>query len=445
MSLTVINNTIMTNRKFFWPITLLLFLLISSNANAQLTAKGLGLANAYTASARGIDSPYWNPANLGLPDSPQFTGIFFSTIADFNNNSFSLKNYNHYNGSFWTQSDIENILNKIPARGFQSELNSSFKVLSFAVNHFAVTIGMEMNGFILFDKSFFDLALTGNELNKLYQIDNLNSGFLSYSSIGLSWGQGFKVPFADILSFGSTVKLLNGLGYANINKANLLLDTNEQGFKINGNYEITRALGSFGGTFNLGLAARFNNRWTVSLAVDNIVSSIGWSRDVKKEIGEVYGDSLIVLTLEDDEVNSIKDEIDYNNTSFTSGNFKTSIPTVIRFGTLLQAGPFNFTADYYHKFRNESWRATISQFSVGTEWHIFNILSLRSGLAYKDKDMMGTAFGIGMNIIGLTFDFGMMNYGKILPSTSKGVILAIEIGINQDWRSSTKKRVLKKN
>ena len=38
-------------------------------AVAQVTARSAGLAQAYTALARGVDAPLFNPANLGLPDS----------------------------------------------------------------------------------------------------------------------------------------------------------------------------------------------------------------------------------------------------------------------------------------------------------------------------------------------------------------------------------------
>ena len=32
--------------------------------------RSMGLAGAYTAMARGVESLYWNPANLALKDSP---------------------------------------------------------------------------------------------------------------------------------------------------------------------------------------------------------------------------------------------------------------------------------------------------------------------------------------------------------------------------------------
>ncbi len=34
--------------------------------------RAMGLAGTYTAMARGVESLYWNPANLALKDSPGF-------------------------------------------------------------------------------------------------------------------------------------------------------------------------------------------------------------------------------------------------------------------------------------------------------------------------------------------------------------------------------------
>ena len=84
----------------------------------QLTARGLGMGGAYTALARGVHAPEWNPANLGLPDNPKFSMSIFAIGTAINNNSFSLGDYNKYfTMEKWNSNDIQEILDHIRAGG----------------------------------------------------------------------------------------------------------------------------------------------------------------------------------------------------------------------------------------------------------------------------------------------------------------------------------------
>ena len=63
--------------------------------------RAMGVAGAYGAMARGVESIYWNPANLALNDGPRLSlpldlGMFFIL----ENNSVSISDYNKYNGNF---------------------------------------------------------------------------------------------------------------------------------------------------------------------------------------------------------------------------------------------------------------------------------------------------------------------------------------------------------
>ncbi|MEJ2627340.1 MAG: hypothetical protein P8078_02110 [bacterium] len=138
-------------------LLVLLFLVIlgNINVNAQMNARALGLGGAYTALARGVDAPLWNPANLGLSDNPKFSMTFIGAQAGAWNNSISLGMYNKYNGEYLTDSDIENILNSIPDNGFRSNTEVFINTFSFSIRQLALTIGVRGGGYVNAAKNIF--------------------------------------------------------------------------------------------------------------------------------------------------------------------------------------------------------------------------------------------------------------------------------------------------
>ena len=69
-----------------WRWSFVFVFMLSSSLFGQMHARSLGMANAYTALARGVHAPLWNPANLGLPDNPGFSMNLFSVAAGVDNN-----------------------------------------------------------------------------------------------------------------------------------------------------------------------------------------------------------------------------------------------------------------------------------------------------------------------------------------------------------------------
>ncbi len=77
-----------------WISLLLLFSISAGPSFGQLTSRALGMGLAYTAVARGAHAPDWNPANLGLPNSPSFSLSFFSIGVGVMNKAFYIDTYN---------------------------------------------------------------------------------------------------------------------------------------------------------------------------------------------------------------------------------------------------------------------------------------------------------------------------------------------------------------
>ncbi|RKY51960.1 MAG: hypothetical protein DRP89_08420, partial [Candidatus Neomarinimicrobiota bacterium] len=158
-----------------------LLCLIPSGLLSQMTARGLGMGGAYTALARGVHAPIWNPANLGLPDNPKFSMTFFSIETGVWNNSLNKGMYDKYfvNGTkdqdgniVWEQQDVEDILNHIPDDGLGLNAEVFVRTLCFSAGRFALSFGANVGSFVQLDKTLFELPLAGNELNKKYTLNN---------------------------------------------------------------------------------------------------------------------------------------------------------------------------------------------------------------------------------------------------------------------------------
>ena len=408
-------------RYFLTAGCIFLFLGIPSVLFGQQTARALGMGEAYTALARGVHAPAWNPANLGLPDNPRFSMTFVSAGAGVWNNSFSKSLYDKYNGEYLSSRDIDDILSHIPDGGLDVDGGVSARVLSFSTNRFAFSMGADGGSFFRVDKTLFDLALEGNETDRTYSLGNTEGGGVGVGVVGLSWGQPVRVSFADAFAVGGTLHFLYGIGYAESDKADFTLDMREYDFDLNGEYEVTHALGGLGWGLDLGAALQFGDEWTVSLGLANLLGSIPWSREVEKEKGYVQGDSLAVWDFDDDLADS--------SWTASASEFSTKLPTVLRLGCSHREGSVLVTGDYRQGFCDGPMTRTRPRVAVGAEWSAVKWFPLRTGMVLGGRTGFGTSLGFGLRTGGFVFDVGMLSRGFAFPGSSKGYVFGLEFGM----------------
>ncbi len=430
----------MNGRKFFKLSRVagffFLLCLIPAALFSQMTARGLGMGGAYTALARGVHAPIWNPANLGLSDNPKFSMTFISIETGVWNNSLSKGMYDKYfvNGTkdqndniVWEQQDVEDILDHIPADGLGLNAEVFVRTLSFSVGRFALSFGATVGSFVQLDKTLFELPLKGNELDKKYTLNNMDGNALGIGMVSLSLGEPIKVSFADAFAVGGTFHLFYGGGYAKVDSADFSFTTASYGFDINGSYKATHALGGLGWGVDLGVAAQMGKKLTVSFGLANVLGSIPWSNEVKSDVGYIRGDSLTVLNTNKDEDD--KDAVEDSSWTVEGGKFSTKLPTAIRLGCAYRDGSVVLTADYYQSFKNGAWSSSKPRFAVGTEWKGISWLPLRAGMVMGGRIGFGTSFGFGIRPGGFVLDLGIMNRGFIFPKNSKGLIIALDMGV----------------
>jgi hypothetical protein len=119
---------------------ILVILILSFNAPLLASGRSVGMAGAYTSVSKGAESVFWNPANLGFSSRSEKTLYLFSFGININNNSFDWGDYTRYNGKFLTAKDKQDILDQIPAEGFNLKLDADVSALSFSWGNFAFTL-----------------------------------------------------------------------------------------------------------------------------------------------------------------------------------------------------------------------------------------------------------------------------------------------------------------
>jgi len=404
----------------------LFVLFFSGRLHGQMTARAMGMGCAYTALARGVHAADWNPANLGFPDNPKFSMSFVAAGVQISNNSFTQNMYNDYVGKYLTAGDVADILSSIPDNGLRFGLRGTVRMLSFSVGKFALTFGGDFGGYGNIEKDVFELMFEGNELYKSYTFDHIDASGEGIGLIGLSYGDQIPVDFAEVFTVGGTFNLIYGLGYAKMEKSDFTLLLNDFGFNLNGEYESRTATGSMGWGVNVGAAAKMSEKLTLSLSLSNLISNLPWSDDVKISKGYIDADSVAILDFDDDEEDDL---IADSSWTVDGSRFSGRLPVQMRLGALYEEGDFVMTADYAQGFRTTAWVSTTPQVSFGTEWRKVKWLPLRMGVLLGGRFGFGTSFGLGIRPGGFIWDLAIMNRGFISPGSSKGFVVATELGM----------------
>ena len=68
---------------------------------------------------------------------------------------------------------------------------------------------------------------------------------------------------------------------------------------MDGTYEARMATGKLGWGLTLGSAAQLNDRLSAGIRLDNIISHLGWDKNVKQSFGTLTGDSLALGDMND--------------------------------------------------------------------------------------------------------------------------------------------------
>lgn len=407
---------------YYWVLSIIC---IFASVQAQNAARALGLANSYTSLARGVHAADWNPANLALPDNPNYSITFFGIYAHTSNNSLTQAMYNKYNGRYLDKQAIDKILSSIDNKGLNLTAGANLRTMSISFNNMALTVGLNARVGINIDKDAFEMALRGNHLDQPYNLNDMAGEFLGIGLLKFSYAHPFSVDFAQSFAVGASLNLLSSQYYSKLTDFNMSFLTHDFGFDVNGSYSTKSARGHNSWDVSVGTAAIFKNGIQLGLTFKHLSSHLKWDTHVSDNNGFVSGDSLILMDFENKKA-SIQD-----STWKTKGiPFKTRLPLQVQIGMTYPLDQFLLAVEYMQCFNRNIMTSPVPQIGFGAERKTLDWLILRTGMLFGGKLGYGLSFGAGLRYRSLAFDFGVMNKGIFFPSTSKGIILSAEMGVN---------------
>lgn len=383
-------------------------------------ARSVGMAGAYTAIARGVWAPMWNPANLALPEHPSFSLNLVGAGLRFGNSSFSKSTYDRYNGRYLSSDDIQSILSEVPPDGLKLYFNTDISAIGISVGRFAITLSGGVASNVSLAKDYLRIALRGIEFEQSYNIGDNSGEAVGYSSVALSYAQPVPAPvFLDGLYLGASAKYLVGIGYSAIVESE---GEFYNGWQSSGSGHVLArtAQGGAGLAFDFGVAALAKG-WTVGVAFANLGAKIKWSVQPEEYEAQFY--TIHPLTVE----NSADEDsvIAHSEETREIEPFSSSLPAEMRLGVARQWRSFLLSASYRQGFSQGLGVPRKPYFAFGTEWRGIGIFPLRTGIGFGGDHGVVFAAGFGVKLGFFRLDYGVSFHGAMVPAKARAVAMGL--------------------
>jgi hypothetical protein len=392
--------------------------------NAQTgvsNARSVAMGGAYTALARGIEAPSWNPANLGLSGDKKYRFNLISVGLGLHNNSFSKKQYDLYNGKYLTSEDKQEILASIPSQGLRADFDTEVQAVGISFGAFAFTAtGLAASDFTL-SKDIADLILNGNELDRVYNVGATNGEGWGIASFGISTAFPISMAIFPEFAVGVSIKYLRGFGYGKVKEAASTFFTDIEGIHGTGRVVLDRARGGSGLAADIGAAARLNQNWTISAGVSNLYNFINWNKETKRFTYVFTADSLTLQQIEETDIDSVF--IDSEETTDIEP-FSSRLPAELRLGIARTTKRFTLAVDFIQGLRKAPGVSTDPKIAVGTELRLIHFLPLRGGVSIGGKRGFTSSAGFAFDFSIFSWDFAISNSGGMFSGKGLGVAFA---------------------
>jgi hypothetical protein len=390
-------------------------------------ARALGMGGAYTAAARGLEAPYWNPANLGLSDGGRYSIGIFGAGVGLKNNSLTLGEYNKYNGSFLDDSDKEFIMNSVPGDGLRIEAIAEASALNFSVGNFALVSKGYGASSINIGHDPLELMLYGNTVVDEMSLKNTYGEGYGIVDIAASYGRALTQWEDGEFAAGGSVHYLRGLAYQKIIEAVGIVTTTDTGFVGDGHVSLLSSNGGSGVAIDLGVAVIFDRSWYFSGVWQNAYSKLIWNRETELRIvsfnmepttAHAYGDSTINDSL-----------ITGRDTTVAAESFSSDLPSTMRLGLVKQFPKFLVSLDWEQALVSRPGTGVNPRVAAGIEYKPTNFLPLRAGMSTGGRQGSLYSYGLGLIFGPYHFDMAVANSGSPIPTSTKGARFAVGMGL----------------
>jgi hypothetical protein len=388
-------------------------------ASGLCSGRSLGMAQAYTSVARGVESVFWNPANLGFSKTSERNLMLFSLGANAYNNSFNLAQYNRYNGAFLTSEDKQTILDLIPPEGFDLSLNADVLALGLSWGNFAFTFSGKGTSNLSLPKDPIHVLFFGNEINDTIVISGSDGEAFASMEFRFSYGKSIWRKDEKEIFCGINAKYIRGLTYQKVKQAEGKVFALETGVNGKGDFAIQSAEGGKGYGLDFGLTLKYKENWTFGLSFFNLINQIKWNKGTEKRGYRVQIDSLLA---EDFDLDSLIMEHSYTE---NIAPFATQMPITMQVGLAYQIKRTLLAFDLKQGLKNGMGETKKLSASLGADYAFLRWLALRGGISLKEDEGITIANGLGFKLNDYHLDIGIANQKGVWPTKSKGVCLAV--------------------
>lgn len=373
-------------------------------AQAPLTPRSIGVAGSMVASARGEDALFFNPANLGLHDTPYWsvaipqlvvgTGFVGTRLGQ-------VPSLLHFDR--WSAQEKSAFLAGIPAEGLNARVSIDVPLL--AVQYKRVAVGVSYASW--YDQNVghdvMDLLVNGYQPGRTdYAVGNTSGRNASWLDFTAATGR--KV---GPLSFGVAGHYIVGRSLAQERLFEPKFDLETQ--DLSAELREVSAHGGHGWGVDLGVAAEPSRKLTLSAAVSNALSGMKWSSTLHTKS--------LVMTKADFSRNSVMDAWDRFNASETTVDpssvpltvYQTAdglydgawLPPTVRAGVAYSPAPrTHLTAAYQGALDDGAlsggWK---KELSAGVEQTAARLWSFRAGAGTDASGAWMATGGIGIGPI----------------------------------------------
>ncbi len=421
--------------------------LLAAGSQAQMNDYlSISMAGNVSAISRGLDAQIYNPANLGCTVQNPLEINLFNGGVNLTNNAFSLYDYNRYftlqgnPDTLWSESEKQSILNLIDSKSLELTGRAGMEIpfAAYTFGQLALSIGMFGQSAVAVTKKPLDILLNGEEITPNYHLKELpleNAQSMAAVRMSASYGHSFdpakwQVPYlSDLEYFNVGLSLHYYLGLAVVQARESVAeisrpDLNTVYIRYNNKIRSAMAEGNKAGSgrsIDLGLSARYDERWYFSLMFKNLFGNIHWSGQPEM----MYMSDSDTLYFNDDRESTDHPAVD---TTLSISAFDTPLPKSMTIGAAYRLLPnLTLTSDYRQGFDERFGNTTVPQIGVGVLYFPIDWVPVRGGISIGGPYKFVLGLGTGLNFSHLKFDISYGMTRAIWPGYSTGILLGANL------------------
>ncbi|HET7273691.1 MAG TPA: DUF5723 family protein [Longimicrobiaceae bacterium] len=248
---------------------------VPATGQVPLTPRALGMGGAFIGVARGQEVIFLNPANLGLPGTPQWSLAFpqltvkgtllgpdFGDLPD-------IQNFDEVSSA-----RTEEILASIPESGTEATYDFRFPAVAWQVGHLALGVSYGSIGQHTVSKDVVELIFEGYEENRTdYSVGNTSGSRVTFWDVAAAYGRR-----VGPVSLGVTGHYIHGGTILQSRLFDPRIDV--AAAEIDVDYMSVFSRGGTGFGLDVGAAYMPFAGLTVSGAISNLYSTMSWNEEL---------------------------------------------------------------------------------------------------------------------------------------------------------------------